>query len=563
MSIYGILPPLHIRLLELQPGNFGSSFHGKLREVSLDNPTTYEALSYTWGDPGTASTLNCEGASIPLTLNLQLALERLRRVGEVRILWIDQICINQDDIVERGQQVKLMGDIYRKAEVVDIWIGEEDEETQLAVRAVGHLMGCFTDASENDGNNEEFIPNVIQKLGLLFVKSPSWIAARKIFERPYFRRMWIVQEVVLGNRCAVMCGSHVMGWDELSKASFCLEMDDEKLVEAHRVVGMMRLLKSGSEERTLLHLLNQTYNLLCTNPKDKVYGILGLVSDVCEGEVVVDYSLSCQEIYIAVATLCIRKYSSLAVLCCVRNPQTLSGLPSWVPDWNTVSRVSQSLGFRTREKYLAGGRSSSRYRFSPNGFTLQVLGKKMDAVKILGAVMPGTEVDEDVRGAVYDTWEILAQTVSPYPTGETYPTIFWRTCIADGQTRGKDSDEIRQKLWESRNYLVQRNRNNELEPPEELSVVNSRETQFQTLLEAASYGRRLVITQRGYLGLVPAETQETNTLCVFCGCQVPFVIRQMQGGEGYTLIGECYILGWMDGSTFDTSTNPSEEFQIS
>ncbi|KUJ20755.1 HET-domain-containing protein, partial [Mollisia scopiformis] len=127
MSVpYNKLAERCIRLLDLYPGELNSPFRGRLRPTGLDIPEFYEALSYTWGSPETAAFLHCESGSLPLTLNLVQALLRLRRTDTIRTLWIDQICINQDDEIERGQQVGLMGGIYRGASIVDIWLGEED-----------------------------------------------------------------------------------------------------------------------------------------------------------------------------------------------------------------------------------------------------------------------------------------------------------------------------------------------------------------------------------------------------------------------------------------------------
>jgi hypothetical protein len=122
--IYQKLAKRHIRLLHLQSGKASDPLHGQLRHVCIDNTDTlaYEALSYTWGTPGAAPILRCEGSDVglPLTANLTVALSRLRFLDRGRVLWVDQICINQDDLVKRAQQVSLTGKIYRGAEFVDI-----------------------------------------------------------------------------------------------------------------------------------------------------------------------------------------------------------------------------------------------------------------------------------------------------------------------------------------------------------------------------------------------------------------------------------------------------------
>jgi hypothetical protein len=465
-----------------------------------------------------------------------------------------------------------MGEIYKKAEFVDVWLGEEDEDTKFAVAFIPMLLRCFTNLEEGDETGDE-APNVIGTLGVLTIRSRSWDAFRDIFQRPYFRRMWIVQEVVLGSNCRVYCGSHIMQWNDLAKTALCMKTDSSHHVEAHRVVQMVRILKrklASAIDRPLLDILRQTYNLQCTDPRDKLYGILSLSSDIREGELVPDYGRSCQEVYIEVAKLCIHKYHSLAVLCCVRNPKNLSGLPSWVPDWNTISATGEILGFRSSEQYSAAGTTIPSFKFSSDGLILSTSGKSVDIIQSLGSIMMEGIYQLGLEQVLHE-WEVYARTASPYHTGEIYPATFWRTLIADGQTRGNDSDQARQQLYESYDNLRTRNRlianpttqNNPWEPIAEMSIVNAQALEFETMFRAVGSGRRFAITERGLLGLVASDAQVGDCICIFQGVQVPFVLRQRPNSDLYNLVGECYLQGWMDGSCFESFVGPSEEFAMS
>jgi hypothetical protein len=138
--------------------------------------------------------------------------------------------------------------------------------------------------------------------------------------------MWIAQEVVLGSKCQVYCDSYAMGWDDMARAALCFKTDTTNHLEALKVVQNVRGLKqkiSRRENRSLLHLLSQTYDLQCTNPRDKVYGLLGLASDTHKQDIVPDYDQSCQQMYMEAAKFCILKYRSLIILSCIRNPKTL------------------------------------------------------------------------------------------------------------------------------------------------------------------------------------------------------------------------------------------------
>ncbi|KAF2461212.1 heterokaryon incompatibility, partial [Lineolata rhizophorae] len=89
----------------------------------LRSSPKYEALSYTWGDALDRHSIACEGKTIRVTANLLSALQHLRQPDVTRILWVDAVCINQGNIAERDAQVRMMGDIYRMAARVLVWLG--------------------------------------------------------------------------------------------------------------------------------------------------------------------------------------------------------------------------------------------------------------------------------------------------------------------------------------------------------------------------------------------------------------------------------------------------------
>lgn len=577
-TLYNKLEERSIRLLDLMPGELNSPLQGRLHPASLDPPGTYEALSYTWGAPETAGFMKCENGSIPLTLNLVQALLRLRLTNTIRILWIDQICINQNDNIERGQQVSLMGEIYRGASVVNIWLGEEDENTWEGMQYIPHLLKAFTHPNERDGTGHE-VPHVLEALGLLTVKSPRWLALRALFERPYFRRMWIVQEVALGKKCVVYCGSCSVSWQDLSKAALCLEDDAEHQIEAHRVVRMIMTLRRNNVAggriggyRPLTELIHQSFNLLCTNPRDKIYGVLGLASDINPEHFSPNYSLSCQDVYIETTVACIKKDGCLDIICQVRLPKLLQGLPSWVPDWTVISAPRESLASKFSESYSAYGREPSPLTMnsSRDNCTLYAKGKFVDKIKEVCSVMLNPDHDSTGQSQILSEWKKYARKVSPYITGETYPTIFWRTLIADGGTRGEKSDHTRQQLYEAHKNLVERNtgiyddgpQQVPWEPIAELSIVNTRSLEFERLMSSACVGRKIAITENGSLGLVPSEAQIGDEIVVLETVKVPLVFRRVPLSKDRALIGECYLQGWMDGARFDSLSGADIQLSI-
>ena len=122
-----------MRLLQLQPGSFEDEIRVGLSTVSLQESPTDEALSYVWGTQAVTRFVTVCGNTFQVTVNLEVALRRLRLTDQPRTLWIDALCINQQDMAERSAQVKMMGAIYSQSSKTLLWLGEEDEETEFAM----------------------------------------------------------------------------------------------------------------------------------------------------------------------------------------------------------------------------------------------------------------------------------------------------------------------------------------------------------------------------------------------------------------------------------------------
>ena len=139
-----------VRLLDLHPAEKrNDNIHCTIRHVCLDVENSYEALSYTWGDASQQLDISCNGASLKITHNLNVALRYLRFTTDVRTLWVDAICINQSDFEERSQQVQLMRDLYSRAGQVIAWIGDE-RGLQSAVMDLENSLIVAGDAGDEE-----------------------------------------------------------------------------------------------------------------------------------------------------------------------------------------------------------------------------------------------------------------------------------------------------------------------------------------------------------------------------------------------------------------------------
>lgn len=194
----------------------------RLVEVDLDAAGPFEALSYVWGDPSIRDEICCSGCKVAITVNLHRALTRLRRGAETRLIWADALCINQEDLDERAQQVQLMRDVYSCAERVVVWLGEEgDQSVDLAVSLMGAIYAACEGSAKTAGvdlhayavSSRPFEDVALSTLqGDVAESKDAWQALRLFFDRPWFRRVWCVQEIVLARSSKVYVGSLSLPW---------------------------------------------------------------------------------------------------------------------------------------------------------------------------------------------------------------------------------------------------------------------------------------------------------------------------------------------------------------
>ncbi|OCK90271.1 HET-domain-containing protein, partial [Cenococcum geophilum 1.58] len=163
-----------IRLLSLFSSSSDDPLSGELRVISLQDGEKYSALSYVWGDEKFCPQMRLNGIDMTITSNLAIALRRLHSEGKARNIWIDAVCINQTDSAEKSHQVQMMKDIYANADLTLIWLGENADDSDLAMDLVSTI---------SDEDFQQYTP-----------EDPSWLALDPLFKRDWWTRMWIVQE---------------------------------------------------------------------------------------------------------------------------------------------------------------------------------------------------------------------------------------------------------------------------------------------------------------------------------------------------------------------------------
>lgn len=421
---YETLPSAHsTRLFSLRPGKANDGIEGGLVTVSLHDCPAYEALSYVVGDTSNKIPISCGGESIGITENLQAALLHLRSQTSERVLWIDQICINQNDPEERNQQVSMMGQIFHKPQRVIVWLGPADDYTpevwQLLIELAAtqeiqdlqmYHMDLMIKPKSSTGLPElEYShpwssPALPQRLSKLPPQSSrQWTALQRLLTQPWFDRVWTFQEGVVCVSCKMYCGTHTMPWLTLSDACKAISVLGlgKWIGEAQTRVAWLdiQVVRWHSQiQSTLQFLLFQTRGRNATDPKDRIYAIRGLVKNPAVIEV--DYTRALKDIYSDAVKACIIQDDCLSILTCVevrRTDESAKLMPSWVPDWRFKTSVYVNLGMRTvtgTRYFDAAGKSFPCMLPAPNSRTLTLRGFKIASVHAIIGVERTLRLDE-------------------------------------------------------------------------------------------------------------------------------------------------------------------------
>jgi hypothetical protein len=396
--------PFAIRLVEILPGET-EAIHCLIHETDLGNHTsqhpTFDALSYEWGSEAFETHICCDGMVIPVTQNLHSALRHLRNATTRRLAWIDALCINQADVLERSRQTALMSHIFRCARQVVAWLGAADKHTERAfslIEAVSSSIRSYAPGGSFKGDARTiWDKKAMAKMNLPRCPSPEWEALARLFERQYFRRLWVVQELVVSPNAVVWCGSFSLGWAQVEHVASLIISTGwmRALQELYGVTVRPSFIQTirncklhfhetrGGSGMGLAFLLCSTRRFQTSDPRDKIIALIGLTRDAEKYSNLTNYSRSIAELYLEVTGELILADQSLLLLSSVedQSDRRLQALPSWVPDYS-VWRQRSILGLPIRHsRYGAATAIPTTARWSPGSFDLHVDGVCHDQIE--------------------------------------------------------------------------------------------------------------------------------------------------------------------------------------
>ncbi|OCL12193.1 HET-domain-containing protein, partial [Glonium stellatum] len=275
--------PSSIRIFILQPSEDfsapveGSIIHRDRRALLRDFESVehYEAVSYFWGDPDFSCALFCDGRSsvMGITPNVNSLLRYLRKTSKPRYLWVDAICVNQKDNKERGHQVQLMGEIYRQAKKVHVWLGEADEDVPKILVFLRALAGI---------GEKDISPALAEKELMLTSNSDAKQSIIQFLARPWFERRWVVQEVALSHHTTIRCGQLKMARYWFTEGLKVLKRATELgfLLCPKSIHTLENVAAFQTNTGEILDILWRFHYTRCKDPKDKLFALYGLAQDI-------------------------------------------------------------------------------------------------------------------------------------------------------------------------------------------------------------------------------------------------------------------------------------------
>jgi hypothetical protein len=440
--------PYGSRLLVLEPAAKADTLlTGHLESCAVGDMGGYKALSYVWGEPKFIDRIFIDGKRLDITESLGTALRRLRSLPKqppLRI-WVDQICINQKDIMERNQQVRLMHAIYKDASQVLVWLGADpDEHASRAFQLVGSIRSIFED---------KLLSQLARAEGASFDWIPTeyWKSLRDLVKHPWFRRAWIPQEIGTDTEAQVYWGSEKIPWESLYNGMRLLETHGWELKKKHRITtNSVTVLHrrfcdlplgspAAQARRSFIYQLCLNSRNIATDPRDYVFSQLGHPSARVEPDnaliIQPDYDNSVVDVYHEIAIRALTTGSTLMIL----NAVSVNGkpvpplhepggrpLPSWVPRWD-AGRFNNVLGFPG--VYKAAGHA-------PSGITKASFEDNFNALVVEGAVID--KLDNVLTKFTHSHFSLDS-------SKKSFLLTIWRLCCARTSSSQSSSTRDREK----------------------------------------------------------------------------------------------------------------------
>jgi len=547
-----------IRLVTLLSGSFSDDIHVLLHKSRLteDDVPTFEALSYTWGDvQDTPNVYVGSDTSCTLTVvrNLETALRYLRYEDKNRTIWIDAICIDQENLKERGQQVERMCDIFRLAERVVVWIGVEAKDSTYALE----LMTDLSFKIEIDWQSQIMFSSTAgvseshwaDRTQILPYEEREMSALAALFDREWFERLWIRQEIQLAKENAIlMCGQDVMLWQAFKKAVFCLNFKTyerkslgAKALTFYNRIELIFQLSADMSVTSFGMLARNTQDCKCTDVRDRVYAQLSIhATFVREMGIKPDYRKTKSEVYQDAVLCAMDNLKSMDMLrYCEMRQDFDQEMSSWVPDWATKNVVNP-LWFN-----LAAAGSFANGRYVGQG-VLAVTGAKGATIQRCNKITFTNTSSSQILSVIKRHAPVNVHN-EPYVAGGSLLEAYCRTltCNSFAEEYIPAAEHLPrfEQTLHSLPSVLKHSEGDQVDLPADDATLR-----YLYQLWKNWTGRAFFTATEGYIGLAPSSARPGDVICIILGCESPLCLRPSPTSPThFQVVGECYVWGLMDG----------------
>lgn len=562
-------PKQDIRLLELLPGDHCDPIRVRILHVPLTKPIPgsidactmkFEALSYTWGSNKKVDSVIVEQCKKPssmftmaVTANLMSALLHLRDPTKARKLWIDALCLNQGDDLEISQQLPRMRDIYRLAYRVVAWLGPEGQNTKLALLTLESIARESHDVIYSSKSLEKFDSLALE----IFPDEAAMCEALyELFTAPWFKRLWVIQELQLANDkpgpvmqwgrrfIRLYTFRRAMAYLALRQISLRTRGRHMRFVNSLHSVFWLGTPFSGLGLQDIFRLVTPRND--CFKPQDRVYELLGLTSKAFADQISISYDKTAAQVYRDALLTHTHITGRLELL-----PETdislrheLKDSPSWIPDRSARSHTRQQL----KPQFST---SNTRAHIKYNDDYPEILQALGVYCAVIDSITDPLPLECSVPKAVLHVrdWAPENLDTAQYSfTGESLRRAYAMT-LTVGRVKGLGKSYVNYlpiEEWESQadDYAL-------FGPRASARCDDSMNSghllqHTETALNMCR-SRLFFQTKEGYIGLAPRDAQKGDIIAILLGCLTPVVLRPIRCGDNgrprFSYINRCFVYG--------------------
>lgn len=549
--------PEHIRLVTIRPGRFddGLLLAFDVFDISSNEQPLYDALSYTWDTQAGRQSVyiadNDEIFELQIPCNLEKTLRYLRFAHKPRAMWIDGLCINQGNNVEKGLQVSRMGQVYRLACRVFIWLGEEEKASTHALNTMLWIGSkVIVDwARVSVTLRPECIEPNFQDVNIGIPLQPGDTEAiYHLLSRRWFDRLWVRQEVMLSEeRAVIQCGHHEIPWPPFRRALACIYQKPRPRTPFHdklnnRLLSLRGLI--GQAPKVPLGYARSAFGQSdCADPRDRIYALLEFLPDNEKAMIgFPDYSKEVGAVFRDIAWRHISHYNTLNILSQCQIDSKRATQVSWTPDWTKKDFIYG----RNYWRGFASSQLGAVCELGKGGSVLKTPGVSITKIKQLTNTDPmsGFNVEEQV----HHTLQMLFPSEGldeRYVTGikmlEAYAKVSVANAFSEHLEPWLGEDPTLEEVQEIILTAIGLQESDSLQKYRDGHI-----REVYKVMRGMLADRKLMHGSGGYIGTVPQPTQEGDEVCMLLGCHTALVLRRIRNNT-FHIVGECYMPGVMEG----------------